>query len=312
MKQQNRRKKPADRAGAKVHPFAKFEKKKPEARTVQKKRSSRFSADRNTRGAGPDKTRGFREPAAEPKEFPLNKYMAHAGVCARRKAVDYIKEGAVKVNGKVQVEPGYKVQPGDRVTFNGKPLRLKQQLEYVLLNKPKDYLTTTKDPKGRKTVMDLIRRATTERVYPVGRLDRNTCGLLLFTNDGELAQQLAHPSGQIKKVYHVTLNKALQQKDFEQILTGVPLEDGLMVADALAYTDEDDHRQVGLEIHSGRNRVVRRIFEQLGYEVKLLDRVLYAGLTKKNLPRGKWRHLTGKEVRILKHFTPGKRSENTQ
>ena len=242
----------------------------------------------------------------------MNKYLAHAGVCARRKAAEYIKEGAVQVNGKVELEPGYKVLAGDRVTFHGKPLHIKQRLEYILLNKPKDYLTTTKDPRGRKTVMELIQRATTGRVYPVGRLDRNTCGLLLFTNDGALAQQLAHPSGRIKKVYHVVLDKVLQPKDFEQILAGVPLSDGPMKADALAYTEEQDHRQVGLEIHSGRNRVVRRIFEQLGYEVKQLDRVLYAGLTKKNLPRGRWRHLTEKEVRILKHFTPGKPSETNQ
>lgn len=236
------------------------------------------------------------------KDFPLNKYIAHCGVCSRRKAVDYIKAGDVIVNGKKILEPGFKVTPKDEVILNGKKLHLQQELVYILLNKPKDYLTTTKDPQGRHTVMELIRSATRERVYPVGRLDRNTSGLLLFTNDGELAQQLAHPSGKVRKVYHVTLDKPLTERDFNQILAGVELEDGVMTVDALAYADAKDKSEVGLEIHSGRNRIVRRTFEHLGYKVKGLDRVLYAGLTKKNIPRGKSRFLNEKEIRLLKHF----------
>lgn len=238
--------------------------------------------------------------------FPLNKYIAHCGVCARRKAVEYVKAGRVRVNGAVVTEPGFKVGPRDRVELNGQALRLKAEPVYLLLNKPKDYLTTTQDPQGRRTVMDIIRQATTERVYPVGRLDRNTSGLLLFTNDGELAQKLSHPSCQIKKVYHVSLDKPLTQADFERILAGVELEDGAVPVDALAYADEKDKSQLGIEIHVGRNRIVRRLFEHLGYEVRHLDRVLYAGLTKKNLPRGQWRLLSEKEVRLLKHFTPGR------
>lgn len=238
-------------------------------------------------------------------EFPLNKFIAHSGVCSRRKAVDFIKAGEVTVNGKKITEPGFKVSPKDHVNLKGEKLQLQREPVYILLNKPKDYLTTTKDPQGRHTVMELIRHATRERVYPVGRLDRNTSGLLLFTNDGDLAQKLSHPGSQVKKVYHVTLDKPLTQKDFDQILAGIELEDGTIAADALAFTDAKDKTQIGLEIHSGRNRIVRRMFEALGYKVKNLDRVLYAGLTKKNIPRGKWRFLNEKEVRILKHFRSG-------
>ncbi len=255
-----------------------------------------------TRKKGQNPKRKPTKGSKTPTQFPLNKYLAHCGICARRKAVDHIKAGLVTVNNKTIVEPGFKVSPKDKVTFKKKPVHLQRKQEYLLLNKPKDCLTTTKDPRGRRTVMDYIRRATDERVYPVGRLDRNTSGLLLITNDGDLAQKLAHPSGEIEKVYHVTLNKPLTKKDFEQIVSGINLEDGMIAVDALAYVETEDHTQVGLEIHSGRNRIVRRIFEHLGYEVKSLDRVIYAGLTKKNLPRGKWRHLTQKEVRILKHF----------
>jgi 23S rRNA pseudouridine2605 synthase len=238
--------------------------------------------------------------------MPLNKYLAHCGVSGRREAVDLIKEGKVKVNNETIIEPGYKVAPTDEVKFNGKKLFIAKNLVYILLNKPKDYITTTSDPQNRKTVLDIIGRATTERVYPVGRLDRNTSGVLLFTNDGELAQKLTHPSNQIKKVYAVTLNKPLEKKDFEQILKGVTLEDGLASVDVLAYADMKDRTQVGVEIHSGRNRIVRRIFEALGYDVKNLDRVIFAGLTKKNIERGKFRFLTEKEVRDLKHFGKGK------
>lgn len=239
--------------------------------------------------------------------MPLNKYLAHAGVCARREAADWIREGKVKVNNELVTEPGHKVSSKDEVKVNGKKIFLAKNLVYILLNKPKDYITTTDDPQKRKTVLDLINRATTERVYPVGRLDRNTSGVLLLTNDGELAQQLTHPSNEVKKIYAVTLNKPLEKNDFDKILKGVVLEDGPATVDVLAYQDVNDKTQVGVQIHSGRNRIVRRIFESLGYDVKGLDRVTFAGLTKKNVDRGKWRFLTEKEVRDLKHFGKGKK-----
>jgi 23S rRNA pseudouridine2605 synthase len=238
--------------------------------------------------------------------MPLNKFIAHAGICGRREAAEIVKKGLVKVNAETITEPGFKVSSKDEVKVNGKKIFPAKNLVYILLNKPKDYITTTEDPHGRKTVLDLIGRATTERVYPVGRLDRNTSGVLLLTNDGELAQKLTHPSNEIKKVYHVTLNKILDKKDFDQILKGVVLEDGYAAVDALAYADVKDKTQIGVEIHSGRNRIVRRIFEHLGYDVKHLDRVIFAGLTKKNIERGKWRFLLEKEVRDLKHFGKGR------
>jgi len=238
--------------------------------------------------------------------MPLNKYIAHAGICGRREAAELVKKGLVKVNKETVTEPGYKVSATDEVNVNGKKIFLAKNLVYILLNKPKDYITTTDDPQGRKTVLDIIGRATTERVYPVGRLDRNTSGVLLLTNDGELAQKLTHPSNEIKKVYHVTLNKPLEKKDFDKILGGIVLEDGPASVDVLAYADAKDKTQVGVEIHSGRNRIVRRIFEALGYDVRNLDRVIFAGLTKKNIERGKFRFLSEKEVRDLKHFGKGK------
>jgi len=239
-------------------------------------------------------------------EMPLNKFIAHAGVAARREAAEIVKKGLVKVNGVVVIEPGHKVSSKDDVRVNGKKIFLAKNLVYILLNKPKDYITTTDDPQGRKTVLDIIKKATPERIYPVGRLDRNTSGVLLLTNDGELSQKLTHPSNEIKKIYHVTLNKPLDKKDFDQILKGVILEDGAAGVDVLAYADPKDKTQLGVEIHSGRNRIVRRIFETLGYEVKNLDRVMFGGLTKKNVARGKWRFLTEKEVRDLKYFGKGK------
>jgi len=239
--------------------------------------------------------------------MPLNKFIAHAGVCARREAADMVKKGLVKVNNELITEPGHKVSSQDDVRVNGKKILIAKNLVYILLNKPKDYITTTNDPQERKTVLDIIGKATRERVYPVGRLDRNTSGVLLLTNDGELAQKLTHPSNEIKKVYAVTLNKPLEKKDFDQILKGVQLEDGMASVDALAYADVKDKTQIGVEIHSGRNRIVRRIFEHLKYDVKNLDRVIFAGLTKKNIERGKWRFLTEKEVRDLKHFGKGHR-----
>jgi len=250
------------------------------------------------------------KPAANPgaapasgEQLPLNKYIAHAGVCSRRDAADLIKQGKVTVNGHPVTEPGTKVQPSDTVKVNGKKVVISRNFVYILLNKPKDYITTTDDPQGRKTVLDLIRHATTERVFPVGRLDRNTSGVLLLTNDGDLAQKLAHPSHEIKKIYHVVLDKPLTKTDFDKIISGgITLEDGPAQVDVLAYAEPKDKTQIGLEIHSGRNRIVRRIFEHLGYDVRGLDRVMYAGLTKKNVQRGKWRLLTEKEIRILKYL----------
>lgn len=239
-------------------------------------------------------------------KMPLNKYIAHAGVCSRRDAVDVIKSGKVKVNGAVILEPGFKVAVSDNVIVGAKKIQPVQDLVYILLNKPKDYITTTDDEKGRKTVLDLIKRASPVKVYPVGRLDRNTSGVLLLTNDGDLTQKLTHPSHETKKVYAVTLDKPLTKSDFDAILKGVPLEDGTAHVDVLAYTDNADKTQVGIEIHSGRNRIVRRIFEHYGYDVKNLDRVVFAGLTKKNIERGKWRFLSEKEVRDLKYFKKGK------
>ena len=238
--------------------------------------------------------------------MPLNKYLAHSGVCSRRDAAELIKQGKVKVNGELITEPGYKVTGADSVVVAGKKVKPVQNMVYILLNKPKDYLTTTDDPQKRKTVLELISRATQERVYPVGRLDRNTSGVLLLTNDGDLSERLTHPSHEIKKVYAVTLDKPLTKADFEAILAGVPLEDGVANVDSLAFTDTKDKTQVGIELHSGRNRIVRRIFEHYGYDVKNLDRVMFAGLTKKNVQRGKWRFLSEKEVRDLKYFKKGK------
>jgi 23S rRNA pseudouridine2605 synthase len=234
--------------------------------------------------------------------MPLNKYIAHAGLCSRRKAVDIIKAGKVTVNDQQVLEPAFKVTAKDNVKVANKRITPQKNLVYILLNKPKGYITTTDDPEGRQTVMELIQNATAERVFPVGRLDRNTSGLLLLTNDGELAQKLAHPSYNIKKIYQVGLDKPLTKAHFEQILAGVTLEDGVALVDALGYVDSKDKSQVGIEIHSGKNRIVRRIFEHLEYKVEKLDRVMYAGLTKKNVNRGKWRFLSEKEIILLKHF----------
>lgn len=233
-------------------------------------------------------------------EMPLNKYIAHCGVCSRRDAVLFIKEEKVKVNGQVITEPGHKVTDKDEVFVNGKKINIQKDLVYILLNKPKDYITTSEDPQGRKTIMDLMKGIPTSRIYPVGRLDRNTTGVLLLTNDGELTQKLSHPSYQVKKVYEVTLDKPLEKKDFEAMLAGVTLEDGFIAPDALGYPDPKNKKVIGIEIHSGRNRIVRRMFEHLGYDVKGLDRVLFANLTKKNVERGRWRYLNEKEVRLLK------------
>ena len=238
----------------------------------------------------------------KPDLIPLNKYLSHSGVCSRRDAAELIKQGKVLVNNNIVTEPGTKVSPSDIVKVSGKKITISKNFIYILLNKPKDYITTTDDPLGRRTVLDLIKHATQERVYPVGRLDRNTSGVLLLTNDGDLAQKLAHPKHEIKKIYHVVLDKSLSKNDLDAIAAGVVLEDGVANVDAVAYADAKDKTQVGIEIHSGRNRIVRRIFEHLGYDVKGLDRVMYAGLTKKNVQRGKWRLLNEKEIRILKYL----------
>ncbi len=241
-------------------------------------------------------------------EMPLNKFIAHCGVGSRRDAVPLIKEGKITVNGNVVTEPGFKVTDKDVIMFNGKKLFVTKNMVYILLNKPKDYITTTDDPQGRKTVLQLIKHATQERIYPIGRLDRNTSGVLLFTNDGELTQRLTHPSYNIKKVYEVKLDKPVTKAHFDKIVSGITLEDGEIHADALAYADSNDKSIIGIEIHSGRNRIVRRIFEHFGYDVKALDRVMYAGLTKKNVERGKWRYLSEKEIRLLKYTAPSRPS----
>jgi 23S rRNA pseudouridine2605 synthase len=230
----------------------------------------------------------------------LNRYIANAGLCSRREADEFIGSGQITVNGKVITEMGYQVKGSDVVKYGRKILN-REKLVYVLLNKPKDFLTTTDDPEGRKTVMDLVAKACEERIYPVGRLDRATTGLLLLTNDGELADKLSHPSNNIKKIYQAELNKPLTQEHFDQILEGLELEDGKVKADDLAVITPDTE-VIGIEIHSGKNRIVRRIFEHLGYEVLKLDRTTYAGLTKKDLPRGNWRFLTEKEVIRLKYL----------
>jgi 23S rRNA pseudouridine2605 synthase len=283
-----------------------FEKKRREAKGPgQQAQSQKPSKDRSQHPTSiPDQARD--KPQTSNLLMPLNKFIAHSGVAARREAAEIVKQGKVKVNGSVVTEPGHKVSSKDDVRVNGKKIFLAKNLVYILLNKPKDYITTTDDPHGRKTVLDIIRKATPERIYPVGRLDRNTSGVLLLTNDGELSQKLTHPSNEVKKVYHVGLNKPLEKKDFDKILQGVTLEDGQASVDVLAYPDVKDKTQLGVEIHSGRNRIVRRIFESLGYDVKTLDRVVFAGLTKKNVDRGKWRFLSEKEIRDLKYFGKGK------
>ncbi|MGZ5246386.1 MAG: pseudouridine synthase [Flavitalea sp.] len=250
------------------------------------------------------------KPAPMPEKMPLNKFVAHAGICSRRDAADLVKSGKISINGKVVTEPGYKVAKEDEVLFNGNKISAKKNLVYILLNKPKDFITTMEDPEGRKTVFDLIKSATAERVYPVGRLDRNTTGVLLFTNDGDLAQKLSHPSYQVKKIYEVKLDKSMARKDMEDMMAGITLEDGFIQADAVAYADSKDKSVIGVEIHSGRNRIVRRMFEHLGYDVRGLDRVMFANLTKKNVDRGKWRFLAEKEVRLLKFMNASYAKKN--
>ena len=235
-------------------------------------------------------------------EIRLNKYLADCGVCSRREADDLIKAGCVTVNGEVVTTMGYKVKTTDKVMYGGQTLN-REKLRYVLLNKPKGYITTADDPDGRITVMELVKDACPERIFPVGRLDKNTTGLLLLTNDGELAKKLTHPSSEITKLYHVVLNKPLTRNDMLRIADGLELDDGMISPDEIAYdADDDSKKSVGIKLHSGRNRIVRRIFEHLGYDIVKLDRVMFAGLDKYRLPRGEWRFLTDQEVNALKRL----------
>jgi len=258
------------------------------------------------RNKGPNRSSGGKKrPASKPRGeeitpevLRLNQFIAHAGVCSRREADGLIKAGKIILNGQKVTDLGIKVSPTDKVTYQGKVLK-PQRFIYLLLNKPKDFITTTSDPQERKTVMQLVKKACPERIYPVGRLDRNTTGLLLFTNDGSLAEKLAHPSHQVRKIYQVDLDKPISKEDFQKLADGVELEDGPARPDDMAVLTPD-RRTLGLELHIGKNRVVRRIFETLGYDVEKLDRVGYAGLTKRDLPRGKWRFLKPREVALLK------------
>jgi len=235
----------------------------------------------------------------EPTEVRLNKYISNSGICSRREADTYIKSGSASVNGKVITEMGYKVKLDDEVRFDGS-LISPEAKKYVLLNKPKNFITTMDDERGRKTVMDLVGGATKERIYPVGRLDRQTTGLLLFTNDGEMAKKLTHPKHNVRKLYHASLDKKLAMKDLQKISENFVLEGKMVFVDAISYIENASKTEVGIEIHSGRNRIVRKIFEHFGYTVVKLDRVIFSGLTKKNLSRGHWRHLTQQEINNLK------------
>ena len=254
---------------------------------------------RGRKGYVREKDPMYDRPAAT-GEIRLNKYLADCGVCSRREADDLIKAGCVTVNGELVTTMGYKVKTGDKVVYGGQTLN-REKLRYILLNKPKGYITTADDPEGRETVMELVKGACSERIFPVGRLDKNTTGLLLLTNDGELAKKLTHPSSEVTKLYHVILNKPLTKNDMLRIADGIELDDGLIAADSIAYDEDDESKKgIGIELHSGRNRIVRRIFEHLGYEVTKLDRVMFAGLDKYKLPRGEWRFLTDREVAMLK------------
>ena len=242
----------------------------------------------------------YEEQLSDPNEpIRLNRFLANSGVCSRREADTFIQAGVVQVNGEVVTTLGTKITRQDEVLFRDQPVHIESKI-YILLNKPKNCMTTVDDPQNRRTVMDLVKNACPERIYPIGRLDRNTTGVLLLTNDGNLASKLTHPSFKKKKIYHVWLDKEVAVEDMEKLASGLVLDDGEIHADAISYASEEDHKQVGIEIHSGRNRIVRRMFEALGYHVTKLDRVYFAGLTKKNLGRGKWRYLNEQEVNMLR------------
>lgn len=279
-----------------------FGKKKPATAPKSTAVDQKFAAAGKKRVYSKPKTTGLKNipKKSNPSgEMRLNRFIANAGVCSRREADTYISAGMVSVNGVVVTELGVKVLPTDEVRFDGTRLNPEKKV-YLLLNKPKDFVTTTEDPHADKIVMDLVKDACPERIYPVGRLDRNTTGLLLFTNDGDLSKRLTHPSHTMKKVYQVSLDKPVTMEHLQQIADGIELEDGRIAADAISYISNEEKNEIGIEIHSGRNRIVRRIFEHFGYRVKKLDRVMYTGLTKKNLPRGKYRFLTEKEIQYLK------------
>ncbi len=269
----------------------------------QKKRETRRKPIKQQQKKGSftsKKKYNIKQPSTkEPEEIRLNKYIAQTGICSRREADEYIKAGLIEVNGKTITELGTKIHPKDKVKYEGKTLNPEKPV-YVLLNKPKDFITTMDDPHANKRVIDLVKNACKERIYPVGRLDRNTTGVLLFTNDGDLTKKLTHPKHNKKKIYHIWLNKTVKSPDMQKMLDGIKLEDGMSSVDAIQYVDSTDKTQIGIEIHSGKNRIVRRLFEHLGYQVKKLDRVYFAGLTKKNLSRGKWRFLNEKEITMLK------------
>ena len=270
----------------------KFQKKTSYKGDTRKKYNTNFRDKPNTNFKKSSQT-------SDSDETRLNKFIANAGICSRREADVYIKAGNVKVNGKLVTEMGYKVKPTDEVKFDDSLISLEQK-RYVLLNKPKNYITTMDDERGRKTVMDLIEKASKERIYPVGRLDRNTTGLLLFTNDGELAKKLTHPKHNIQKLYHASLDKKLSIGDMQKIADGFVLDDKRVIVDEISYIINQPKNEIGVKIHSGRNRIVRKIFEHFNYNVVKLDRVVFAGLTKKDLPRGMYRNLTEMEVNSLK------------
>lgn len=261
----------------------------------------------NYRDKDPHKTFSIRKKktVTEPKDdglIRLNRFISNAGICSRRKADELITSGVISVNGEAVTELGTKIDPAkDEVRYNGERLK-REKMVYVLLNKPKDFITTTDDPQERRTVMQLVAKASKERIYPVGRLDRNTTGLLLLTNDGSLAEKLSHPRNNISKIYHIELSRNLTQGDFNKIQFGIELEDGFIKPDDISYVQGGSKSEIGLQIHSGKNRIVRRIFESLGYEVLKLDRVVYANLTKKDLPRGRWRYIEERELLHLKHI----------
>ncbi len=283
---------PRSRHSKKEHPFEKFK---------SKKHSSPKGRVKQNRQDPPGQVRdpGKGHYTKRQTEIRLNRYIANSGICSRREADDYIKAGHITVNKEVVKEVGTKVTTSDIVRFKGKKLDPEKKV-YLLLNKPKDFITTVDDPRARKTVMELVRSSCPERIYPVGRLDRHTTGLLLFTNDGDLAKKLTHPSHGAVKIYQARLDRPLEPADMEKIAEGVDLDDGHIRVDEIAWTDENDMSEVGVRLHSGRNRIIRRIFGHFDYKVIKLDRVSFAGLTKKNLPRGKWRFLSEKEVIKLK------------
>ncbi|MGF1585248.1 MAG: pseudouridine synthase [Bacteroidales bacterium] len=285
---------PSGKPDDKEVPFSKFRNKKP---VLERLDTQDAEKNRSIIGKGGDQVP--KKAFNDPKLIRLNRYIANSGVCSRREADEYILAGHVHVNDKLVKEVGTKVTYSDIVRFKGKKLNPEKKI-YLLLNKPKDYITTVDDPHAKRTVMELVRNSCRERIYPVGRLDRNTTGLLLFTNDGELTKKLTHPSHKIIKIYQAGLDRPLERADMEKIVSGLELDDGPVEVDEISWIDESDKSKVGVQLHSGKNRIIRRIFKHLDYNVVKLDRVFFAGLTKKNLPRGKWRFLDEKEVNRLK------------